>query len=202
MRSRHALLCFWCIVLVGLPLALRGTLQAEGTVLDRVKAQFSKDQGKLRLVVLVSPTCPECTSGAGWIQEYILKRNPKLDLKVYAVWYEMYPGDSPDDFPEARLLMRDRRVTHYWDQPKDVGRWFYGLVPTNVKGDIEWDAFYLYSTDSVWGGNVEDRPTGLLTWGRTILRDRKKLTEAIARLAGTVPPAREPEAGEHDETWP
>jgi hypothetical protein len=152
-------------------------------VVDQLKTRFNADAGKLRLVVLVSPTCPQCTSGASWIQEYILKRNPKLDLKVYAVWYEMYPGDSPDDFPAARTLIPDRRVAHYWDQQKDVGRWFYGLVPTNTKGDIEWDAFYLYDKDSVWS----DRPSSMLTWGRTILNDRRKLLDRVAQLTGAAP---------------
>ena len=149
-------------------------------VLDQLKTRFNQDTGVLRLVVLVSPTCPECTSGAGWIQEYILKRNPTLNLKVYTVWYEMYPGDSPDDFPAARKMMPDKRVSHFWDQGKDVGRWFFGLVPTATKGEIEWDAFYLYDKDSVWA----ERPTAMLTWGRTILKDRRKLTTAVAELTG------------------
>jgi hypothetical protein len=159
-------------------------------VLDQLQARFNDDKGALRLVVLVSPTCPECTGGVEWIQEYVLKRNPKLDVKVYAIWYEMYPGDSPDDLAEARKLLPDKRAVHYWDQPKDVGRWFYGLVPTNTRGTIEWDAFYLYDRDSVWTA----RPTELLTWGRTILKDRRKLTAQLAQLAGAAPAGRESQA--------
>jgi hypothetical protein len=153
-------------------------LSAQTTTMDRLKDQFNRDQGKLRLVVLVSPTCPACTSGAGWIQEYVLKRNPRLDVRVYSVWYEMYPGDSPDDFPAARKLMPDRRVAHFWDQPKDIGRYFNQILPSDYKGEIQWDAFYLYDKDSVW----TDQPTSLLTWGRTILEDRKTLSEKIGEL--------------------
>ena len=153
------------------------------TTLDQLKARFNEDAGVLRLVVLVSPTCPQCVSGAGWIQEYALKRNPTLDVKVYAVWYEMYPGDSPDDFPAARTLMPDKRVNHYWDPGKDVGRWFYGFVPSNVKGEIEWDAFYLFDKTAVW----TDKPTALLTSGRTILQERRNLTSKIAELLGHTP---------------
>jgi hypothetical protein len=156
-------------------------LAAQEPVLDQLKAQFNEDQGVLRLVVLVSPTCPECVGGADWIADYILIRYPDLPLNVYAVWYEMYPGDSPDDFPAAQGLMPDRRVTHWWDPTKDVGRWFTHVVPTNLKGEIQWDAFYLYSEDATWG---EEDPAPLLTWGRTILRDRKKLAEKIEELAG------------------
>lgn len=160
-------------------------VRAAASAFDQLKAAFNGDQGTYRLVVLVSPTCPQCVNGAVWIQDYVLRRHPKLAVKVYAVWYEMYPGDSPDDFPEARKLLADPRVTHYWDQPKDVGRWFYGLVPTKTKGDIEWDAFYLYGPETVW----TDRPAMPLTWGRTILQDRRKLLNQVAQLPGASVPA-------------
>ena len=54
-------------------------------------------------------------------------------------------------------------------------------MPTNLKGDIHWDAFYLYGQDAAWG---DQPPTPLLTWGRTILNDRKKLLGKIEGLAG------------------
>lgn len=185
-QTLHAAVLSVALALAGVGVA---PVRAAG-VLDQLKARFNDDKGTLRLVVLVSPTCPGCTSGAGWIQEYILKRNRKLDMNVYAIWYEMYPGDSPDDFPEARKLLPDKRVVHYWDQPKDVGRWFYGLVPTTTKGVIEWDAFYLYDKGSVW----TDRPTELLTWGRPILNDRRKLSAQVAQLTGAAPAVGEPQA--------
>jgi hypothetical protein len=156
-------------------------LAAQEPVLDQLKAQFNEDQGVLRLIVLVSPTCPACVGGASWIDDYVLTRYPNLPIEVYAVWYEMYPGDSSDDFPVAQKLMPDRRVTHWWDPSKDVGRWFTHVVPTNLKGEIQWDAFYLYGKDAVWD---EGDPAPLLAWGRTILNDRKKLADKIEELAG------------------
>jgi hypothetical protein len=173
-RRRFAALSLMVLALSHAPSLLGAS------TLDDLKARFNQDAGVLRLVVLVSPTCPACVSGAGWIQEYALKRNPALDVKVYAIWYEMYPGDSPDDFPAARTLMPDRRVTHFWDPGKDVGRWFYGFVPSDVRGEIEWDAFYLFDKTSAWN----DKPTDLLTSGRTILEDRRNLTSKIAELLG------------------
>ena len=164
---------------------------AHAEVFDELKTQFNKDRGVLRLVVLASPTCPECVGGAGWIEDYILKRYPDVPIKVYAVWYEMYPGDSPDDLPAAKQLMPDRRVTHWWDPAKNVGRWFTGVVPTDLKGDIQWDAFYLYGADATWGDDSapDNKPSPMLTWGRTILAHRKKLSEKMAEIAGppTVP---------------
>ena len=165
--------------LVFVMLFLPAALVAQSATLEKLKDQFNQDRGSLRLIVLVSPTCPACTSGAEWIQEYVMKRNPNLNLRVYAVWYEMYPGDSPKAFPKARTFLPDRRVMHYWDQPKDVGRWFARVLPSDYKGEIQWDAYYLYNTDSVW----VDQPSSLLVWGRTILGSRKNLREEITRLS-------------------
>jgi hypothetical protein len=154
-------------------------LSAQTGTLGQLKEHFNRDQGTFRLIVLVSPTCPACVNGAQWIQDYIMQRNPKLNIRVYSVWYEMYPGDSPKAFPKARTFLPDKRVTHYWDQPKEVGRWFQKALPSDYKGEIQWDAFYLYGTDSVWN----DQPSSLLVWGRTILGSRKKLRDEITRLA-------------------
>ena len=74
--------------------------------------------------------------------------------------------------------MPDSRVDHYWDQPKVVGRWFNKAIPSDYKGEIQWDAFYLYGADSVWS----DQPTSLLTWGRPILKDRMKLRAKTGEL--------------------
>jgi hypothetical protein len=41
-----------------------------------------------------------------------------------------------------------------------VGRWFTAVVPTNLKGEIQWDAFYLYGEDAAWG---DRQPAPLLT---------------------------------------
>jgi len=154
-------------------------VSAQTGVLGQLKEQFNHDRGSFRLIVLVSPTCPACVNGAQWIQEYIMQRNPKLNIRVYSVWYEMYPGDSPKAFPKARTFLSDMRVTHYWDQQKDVGRWFQKALPNDYKGEIQWDAFYLYGIDSAW----DDQPSSLLVWGRTILGSRKKLRDEITRLA-------------------
>jgi hypothetical protein len=52
-------------------------------------------------------------------------------------------------------------------------------LPSDYKGEIQWDAFYLYDKDSVW----DDEPSSLLVWGRTILENRQKLRDEITRLA-------------------
>jgi len=144
--------------------------------LDQLREQFNHDQGALRLIVLVSPTCPACTGGAQWIEDEILKHYPDLNLRVYAVWYEMYPGDSPKAFPAAKKIMPDARVAHYWDKKKVTGRWFQSNVLSRYKKPIMWDAYYLYGPGVQWSGTLPPP----IVWGRTILETRKDLLKQIA----------------------
>jgi len=150
-----------------------------GNTLANLKLQFNKDKGVPRLIVLVSPTCPACVGGAQWIEDEVLRKFPALDIHVYAVWYEMYPGDSPKDFPSARQTMPDPRVRHYWDKKKMTGRWFQANVPSNYRQPIMWDAYYLYDADAEWG----QTPGPLVSHGRTILETRKELLKQVSALA-------------------
>ena len=120
------------------------------------------------------------------MQEEILSKENDDDLRVYAIWFEMYPGDEPDRWPATSLP--DRRVIHYWDEAKTVGEW-YGqrldemkaqLAPgsTGVEPPILWDAYLVYGPESVWS----DTPTGLKRWGRTILVAREAFREAVETL--------------------
>lgn len=152
--------------------------RAADTLAD-LKSQFNEDKGAPRLIVLVSPTCPTCTGGADWIESEILQRFPGLNIRVYAVWYEMYPGDSPKKFPSAKQRMPDSRVRHYWDKKKAAGRWFQANVPSDYKNPIMWDAYYLYDADAEWGQTLGP----LISHGRTILETRKELLKKVAALA-------------------
>lgn len=57
------------VLLMTLGLLFAPAPPAQTSVLEQLKDQFNRDQGALRLIVLVSPTCPACTNGAVWIQE-------------------------------------------------------------------------------------------------------------------------------------
>src|SRR4051812_18467449 len=152
---------------------------AAGTsTLEQLKSRFNEDKGAPRLIVLVSPTCPACVGGAEWIQENILAEYPNLKIHVYAIWYEMYPGDSPKAFPSAKKTMPDPRVEHYWDKKKETGRWFKKNVPTDYKKSIMWDAYYLYDADAEWGA----LPEPLVSHGRTLLETRKELLKQVSLL--------------------
>ena len=57
-------------------------------------------------------------AGARWAQDELLAKNPGADVRVFVIWFRMYPGDAQSKWP--RELLTDRRVEHRWDEPKTV----------------------------------------------------------------------------------
>src|SRR5689334_4744963 len=120
-----------------------------------------------------------CLGGAQWVYNYVLQKNPGMDLKVYTIWYSMIKSDTPEAFPGAQKVIPDKRVRHYWDSKKETGKWFKEVVPQLPHtGPIQWDAFYLYGPEAEWPEiKLELEPGPRITLGRTILQARKKLQE-------------------------
>jgi hypothetical protein len=126
-----------------------------------------------------------CVAGTRWVQTQILAKYPKADVRVYAIWFDMFPGDARSKWPPE--LLTDLRVVHRWDEGKTVGRW-YGQHTSVMQaqrtpeskwtGEILWDAYLLYGADARW----DDVPTGLIHWGRTIVAARETLRTDAERL--------------------
>lgn len=130
-------------------------------------------------------------AGTRWVQNELLARYPNADVRVYAVWFNMFPGDSRSEWPPD--LLTDGRVTHRWDEPKAVGTFFGQNKPemqaqltpdsNGTGGAILWDSYLLFGANARW----DEFPTGLTHWGRTIVAARESLYKAFDRLFG--PPA-------------
>ena len=110
----------------------------------------------------------------------MLAKNPNADVRVFVIWFRMYPGDAESKWP--RELLTDRRVEHRWDEPKAAGRWFLtnlralrpsrggdGVFPQ--RADALWDSYLMFGRDASWG----ETPTGVLSWGYTVMRTRPQL---------------------------
>ena len=113
------------------------------------------------------------------MQKELLERYPAADLRVYAVWFSMVPGDSRSEWPPE--LLTDARVQHYWDEEKAVGAWYAQriasmrdrLTPESEwnDGKVLWDAYLLYGADDRW----DEAPSQLILFGRTIVAARESL---------------------------
>src|SRR5215831_8439861 len=54
--------------------------------LDPLRTRFNQDVGKVRLIVIVDPTCPPCRWGASEIQKDVMETVHSDRLAVYVVW--------------------------------------------------------------------------------------------------------------------
>jgi hypothetical protein len=90
----------------------------------------------------------------------------------------MFQGDERSRWPGS--LLTDPRVVHFWDEQKVVGAWF-GNHPDYSglsKGQALWDAFLLYGAESRW----DDKPSHLISTGRTIMAKREELGKSLPPL--------------------
>lgn len=128
-----------------------------------------------------------CVNGARWVQQNILAAHPNAPLKVYAVWFDMFDGDERA-LVDPRLLA-DLRVTQFWDERKQAGRWYAKtLTRRDDPEGVEWDAFFVYAP----GGSWEHAGTRPVHWGRTIVGKRLELQAALTPLLETAAERRTP----------
>lgn len=118
-----------------------------------------------------------CVNGASWVRENILEKYDEEEIAVYAVWFNMIPGDRKSRWNPG--LLADDRVTHYWDEDRVLGKW----VSKNIDdcehlGPIDWDSYYLFDKDGSWGESFEN----LKACGTPIYKTTERLTDAATTL--------------------
>ena len=99
-------------------------------------------------------------------------------MRVYAVWFDVLLGDDrvawdPD-------LLRDARVTEYWDSERSLGQWFprQDEYRPLIFGPLAWDIFFLYGPEATW----VDVPLPLVASGSTVISKRGRLEQNLLPL--------------------
>jgi mercuric reductase len=106
----------------------------------------------------------------------LLEPNPDADLRVYSIWFNMYPGDHKSRWNPD--LLTDPRVTHYWDKDKLIGRWMVEQKVVDYPRRTLWDSYLLFGPEAAW----EETPAPLVGWGMPVYHRRHKLKAEIAPL--------------------
>jgi len=166
-RSRKAALVIFFGVLVLLTVApaqaQQQMLPALDQRLDPLRARFNQDVGKVRLIVVVDPTCPPCRWGASEIEKQVLETIPNKQLAVYVVWLPVL------NFQDEATLQRngrkessrlsDSRATHYVDPNGFSGKQYSPILNIPYHGPA-WDVYLAFSADVHW----EDRAPSPTKW--------------------------------------
>ena len=106
----------------------------------------------------------------------ILNKHPGVNLKVYSIWFNMYPGDDRSKWNNT--LLSDSRVTQCWDENKIVGRWMVDQKVVDYPRQILWDAYLLFGPEAEW----QDIPSQLISWGMPVYHRRHKLRNDLIPL--------------------
>jgi hypothetical protein len=120
------------------------------------RAEFNRHRAAVRVVELVSPTCPFCLEGVSKIQQSLFASDNNPGLVGFVIWVPMLGGKA-SNVPEAAALAPDRRVLHYWDASNDLGASYEHILP--VSTGPAWDVYMLFAPGVVWSGAEPPRPS-------------------------------------------
>lgn len=155
--------------------------------LEPLRSRFNQDLGKVRLLVIVDPTCPPCRWGASEIEKQVLETIPSDRLAVYVVWIPVL------NFQDQATLQRngqkessrvsDHRAIHFIDPQGFLGKAYSSVLGVPYHAPA-WDVYLTFGPDVRWGDQVPP-PTDFMVQGdfapSRILNGRK-LAEQVQKL--------------------
>lgn len=139
-----------------------------------VKAAFNAAKGKVRVVTLLSPTCPECVCGRDVVASEILAKEKDSRLAVLNVWIPMLPTDKREAAVTAGKKLGDKRVAQFWDGERELGEAYAKIVKLPKGNKVAWDIYFVYSPDAEWG----DAPPAPKYWMHQLGNDDRCLDGA------------------------
>lgn len=201
-QSKRSRLAAFIVLLVVLCLSALGPIGAQQHALpeldpklEPLRAQFNQDVGKVRLLVIVDPTCPPCRWGASEIQKQVLETVATSQLAVYVVWipvlnFQDEPTLQKNGLKESSRVS-DRRAIHYTDPNGFSGKQYSSVLNFPYHAPA-WDVYLAFPAGVRW----EDRapaPTSWMYQGEAVdggqRLDGHKLAEEVQQLL-TVPGAK------------
>jgi hypothetical protein len=122
---------------------------------DLVRRAFNASSEKVRVVVLLSPTCLHCRCGHRVVGE-VLKKFSSSKLQAMLIWEPMRERDSPVSAAQQALTVQDARISQGWNENREVGKLFAEALKLH---DIAWDVYVAYEPGIKWKGQWPPSPT-------------------------------------------
>lgn len=169
-----------------------GAAPAEARPIDlgagaaELRARFNQDLGKVRLVLLLSPSCSLCRMGSRVVQRHVLKQVDAPDLAVYYAWLPIHEVDDLKFAAASASAVADPRLTHFWDGPDTLTKAF--KAPIGLTEGKAWNVYLVYGRDAKWG-DVPPKPLSFMHQRLPLAADRvldaRKLADEVrAALVG------------------
>ncbi len=168
-------------------LAPQGTLQVLSADNRELRQRFDQDAGKVRLIVLLSPTCGNCMRMARMIQRYLLEEVKDPRLAMYVVWGPMQESDNPEVAKKMLVHVTDSRAVHFWTPSTDLAKQFSQPLNTELAA---WDVIFFFGPQARW--TDPPKPADYAhQWGTKLPSDHLFNGEKLAAQARKLLPARQ-----------
>jgi hypothetical protein len=120
-----------------------------------MRKEFDASSDKVRIVALLSPTCPACRSGHLVIAQ-TLKKSGSPELQAILIWEPMRDGDSAAAAAQQADVLHDPRIVQGWNENKSLGKLFGEALDLH---EIAWDVYLVYKPGMKWEAEQPTRPT-------------------------------------------
>jgi hypothetical protein len=128
--------------------------QVPGNTSAVVRAAFNADAGKVRVLMLVSPTCGMCLRGASEVSEQLWKGANSKDAAMYVVWVPRL-GARETNVSSATRVVAASWAQQYWDGSDLLGEQYKQVLGWSGNA---WDVYMLYGPKARWMGNLPPAP--------------------------------------------
>lgn len=132
-----------------------GIQQLKELRIYELKEQFNRSKQKVRVLAILSPTCPECLRGFEMVK-VLLGRFPSSDLRVFLMWIPMLEEDNLEAAITHSKEIADSRLTQGWDSSRKIGKLF---AKTLSLQKTAWDVYLIYARGTNWIGDGPRSPT-------------------------------------------
>lgn len=128
--------------------------QVLGNTPAALRTAFNADAGKVRVLMLVSPTCGACLHGASEVSEQLSNLDHGKDASLYVVWVPRL-GAHEKDVSSATRVVAASWAKQYWDGNDLLGEQYKQVLGWN---DNAWDVYMLYGPKAQWIGDLAPAP--------------------------------------------
>lgn len=128
------------------------TLRPLGADGKELAEQFDDDRDKLRILMLLSPTCTTCLIDARLVQRHVLDGMASDRIRAYVVWEPVAEGDNRDVAQAATRLVTDPRASHYWTDGLELAEAF--KAPLDLEKSVAWSVLLVYPPGASWTAPV------------------------------------------------